>query len=169
MASPAARQQAVRSLYRDEYRSLARLAYLLVHDRHRADDLAHEAFARLVEHWDRVRDPLPYLRVTVVNLAHSGHRRQQTAERHGPIPLASAGAVAATSAEEEAMGRVGRDDVLAALATLSERQRAAVVLRHWLRLTEGEIAEALDCSIGSVRTHLARGHAALAVRLEALR
>lgn len=170
--SDTARQDAVRRLYRDEYRGLARLAYLLVHDGHRADDLAHDAFAHLFERWDELRDPskaLAYLRATVVNLAHSSHRRQQTAERHGAIPLASLGAVDATSAEEEAMGRVDRGDVLAALGTLSDRQRAAVVLRHWLRLTEGEIAEALSCSVGSVRTHLARGHAALATRLEALR
>ena len=58
---------------------------------------------------------------------------------------------------------------MAALAALPERQRATIVLRHWLRMTEGEIAEAMGCSIGSVRTHVARAYKALAIRLGDLR
>jgi len=54
---------------------------------------------------------------------------------------------------------------MAALSTLPDRQRTAVVLRHWLRMTEGEIADAMGCSVGSVRTHIARGHQTLAQRL----
>ena len=67
------------------------------------------------------------------------------------------------------MHRAARPDVMAALAALSDRQRSAIVLRHWLRMTEGEIAEAMGCSVGSVRTHVARAYKALAIRLGGLR
>lgn len=58
---------------------------------------------------------------------------------------------------------------MAALGTLPDRQRTTVVLRHWLRMTEGEIAEAMGCSVGSVRTHVAHGHQTLAQRLGGIR
>jgi RNA polymerase sigma-70 factor (sigma-E family) len=173
--TPAARPDAaaaVHGLYLRHYRDLARLAYLLVGDTHLAEDVAHEAFARLYVRWDRLADParaLAYLRSIVANLAYSSHRRERTRRRHPLVPSVSLGEVAAASAEEDALGRDGRDHVLAALGQLSERQRAAVVLRHWLRMTEGEIAEVLGCSVGSVRTHLSRGHAALAGQLGPLR
>jgi DNA-directed RNA polymerase specialized sigma24 family protein len=51
--------------------------------------------------------------------------------------------------------------VFAALAELSARQRECVVLRHYAGMTESEIANAIGCSIGSVRTHYRRGAAHL--------
>lgn len=155
------------ALYRDQFSGVARLAFLLCGDSQLADDLAHDAFLRLYEHWDRVDDPakrLAYLRSIVVNLAHSAHRRAATARRHSGSPMLAEG-VAGTSAEDVALARSARPDVIAALATLPDRQRTAVVLRHWLHMTEGEIAQAMGCSVGSVRTHVARGHHTLALRL----
>lgn len=155
------------ALYEDEFRSTARLAYLLCGDKQLADDLTHDAFVKMWEHWDRVDDPTrraAYLRSTVVNLVHSSHRRAATARRHQGAPaLALVGDQ--VSAEDEAIYRSTRPDVMAALATLPDRQRSAIVLRHWLRMTEGEIASAMGCSVGSVRTHVARAHTALALLL----
>jgi RNA polymerase sigma-70 factor (sigma-E family) len=159
-------------LYRHEYDRTARLAYLLCGDAHTADDLAHDAFVALYEHWHQVDAAdrrIAYLRATVVNLSNSRHRRRATARRHAAPVMATVGATNEASAEETALPRLDRGDVLAALATLPDRQRTAVVLRHWMRMTEGEIADTMDCSIGSVRTHLSRGHAALATRLGGLR
>ena len=161
-------------LYQLEFRSMARLAYLLCGDMQQADDLTHDAFVRLYEHWDRVADPsrrVGYLRSIVVNLAHSAHRREATARRHvtQSVLAAGGGTTSSTSAEDEAIWRSARPDVMAALAALPDRQRTAVVLRHWLRMTETEIAEAMGCSVGSVRTHVARGHQTLAQRLGGIR
>ena len=155
------------ALYEDEFHGMARLAYLLCGNTQQADDIAHDAFVRLYEHWDRVNDPTKrraYLRTILVNLAHSAHRRDFTVRRHAGAPLLAEGG-ATTSAEDEAIWRSARPDVLAALGTLTERQRTAVVLRHWHGMTEGEIAEAMSCSVGSVRTHTTRGHHNLALRL----
>src|SRR6188508_628110 len=75
-------QSGIVELYRDEFRGIARLAYLLCGSTEQADDLAHDAFVRLYEQWNRVIDPakrVAYLRAIVVNLAHSAHRRAATA------------------------------------------------------------------------------------------
>ena len=165
------RRAALVTLYTAEFRNVSRLAYLLCGSTQQADDLAHDAFIRLYEHWDRVDDPqkrLAYLRSIVVNLAHSSHRRDETVKRHRGAPALVEGG-ATHSAEDEAMWRSSRPDVMAALAALPDRQRTAVVLRHWLRMTEGEIAATMGCSIGSVRTHITRGHHALATRLGDIR
>lgn len=162
----AARTEIV-ALYEAEFRSVARLAYLLCGNMQQADDLAHDAFVRLYEHWDRVDDPtkrLAYLRSIVVNLAHSAHRRAATARRHAGAPMLAEGGPT-HSAEDEALWRASRPDVVAALGSLPDRQRTAVVLRHWLHMTEGEIAHVMGCSVGSVRTHTTRGHQSLALRL----
>lgn len=164
---PGSARSEIVTLYEAEFHGMARLAYLLCGNTQQADDLAHDAFVRLYEHWDRVNDPAKrraYLRSILVNLAHSAHRRDSTARRHAGAPMLAAGG-ATTSAEDEAVWRSARPEVLAALGTLSERQRTAIVLRHWLDMTESEIAEAMSCSVGSVRTHIARGHQTLALRL----
>jgi len=158
---------AVIDLYQREYTGIARLAFLLVGDRHRAEDLAHDAFVRLYEHWDDVEPTkaLAWLRATTSNLAMSSHRRARTARKHQDALGRSGDDTAARSAEVIALSRSARPDVVRALQTLSPKQRTAVVLKHWLRMTESEIADALGCSLGSTRTHLARGHDALARKL----
>jgi DNA-directed RNA polymerase specialized sigma24 family protein len=67
------------------------------------------------------------------------------------------------SAEDDAFGHFDRDSVLAAVAALPLRQRACVVMRHWMRMTE--IAESLELSVGSVRTHVKRGTESLKASL----
>jgi len=104
--SGSARSEIV-ALYEAEYRGVARLAYLLCGNTQQADDLAHDAFVKLYEHWDKVNDParrLAYLRSIVVNLAHSAHRRQATARRHTHVPALAVGGFTA-SAEDEALQR----------------------------------------------------------------
>ncbi|MDQ3103643.1 MAG: SigE family RNA polymerase sigma factor, partial [Actinomycetota bacterium] len=56
--------------------------------------------------------------------------------------------------------------VLTALAGIPRRQREVLVLRHWLDLSEADIAAVLRISRGSVKTHSSRGLAALRLRLE---
>jgi RNA polymerase sigma-70 factor (sigma-E family) len=166
-ADPNDREAAVRALYEARHAELVRFATFIVGDRHVAEDLAQEAFMRVYDAWDRLEDhdrALAYLRATVVNLSRGRHRRRLVAERNQQPHL-----VAVPSAEDDAMGRVGRSAVLDAVAALPSRQRACVVMRHWLRMTEGEIAATLDVSVGSVRTHNKRGLETLQRKLGALR
>jgi RNA polymerase sigma-70 factor (sigma-E family) len=155
-AAPAVdREEAVWRLYRERHADMVRFATFLTGDVHKGEDVAHEAFVRLVDAWGRLDDPdraEAYLRTTIVNLVRGDHRRRMVAERHD-----HGGDIAVRSAEDVAMGRVGREQLLAAVASLPVRQRACVVMRHWMQMTESEIARDLDLSVGSVRTHVKRG------------
>lgn len=153
------RDEAVRTLYERCHADMVRFAAFLTGDVAAAEDVAHEAFVRVFDAWDRIDDHDhvdAYLRATVVNLVRGRHRRTMVAERLGRPSL-----TLVASAEDDALERVGHDRVLAALADLPLRQRTCVTMRHWLRMTETEIARELDLSVGSVRTHLKRGIATL--------
>jgi len=161
------RESAVRALYEERHAELVRFATFILGDVHAAEDLSQEAFVRVYDAWDRLDHPdqaVAYLRATIVNLSRGRHRRRMVAERNQPPRL-----VPVPSAEDDAMGRVGRSAVLEAVSSLPTRQRACVVMRHWLRMTEGEIAATLDVSVGSVRTHTKRGVETLQRKLGALR
>ena len=72
-------------------------------------------------------------------------------------------------ADVDAIGDENRREIVAALRTLPERQRACVAMRYLLDLSTAETALALEISTGAVKTHLSRGLAALHAALEDLR
>jgi RNA polymerase sigma-70 factor (sigma-E family) len=135
-----------------------RFAYLLTGDRALAEDLVQDAFARLVGRLVHLRrgEAFPaYLRQTVLNLSrmHFRHRRVERAylERQGRTRPADA----------TASGIDVQWDLWSAVQQLPERQRAAIVLRYYEDLSEREIADALRCRPGTVRSLLSRGMQAL--------
>ena len=151
-------------LYRTHYRSLVRLAALLLDDVGASEEVVQDAYIRMHGAWRRIKDPekaLPYLRTTVVNLSRSRMRRRQVAEKHAPRPMPDA-----PSAEYGAITAAEREAVVAALKQLPVKQREAIVLRFYGDLTEAEIAAAMGVSQGAVKSHLHRGKAALARHLE---
>ncbi len=163
-AEPETADQAVERMYAQHWAGLVRLGALLVWDQQAAEDVAQDAFVSLHGRWDRLREhdkALAYLRRSVVNGCRSAGRRAAVAERHRPDPPADA-----ASAEVSALATERRAEVLAALATLPRRQREVLVLRHWLNLSEAEIATTLRISRGSVKTHSSRGLTALRTTLE---
>jgi RNA polymerase sigma-70 factor (sigma-E family) len=153
------------STYREQYRSLVRLASLLVDDIGRCEEIVQDAFVKV---WRQppdlsAQDRLPaYLRSAVLNGARSHLRRRGVERRH----LRS---VASPAEAPEA--RLTADDhrVLTALRSLPARQREGLALRYYLDLSEAEIADTLGISAGAVKTHAHRGLATLAERLEDLR
>lgn len=153
----------MRDFYDRCHADMVRFAAFLTGRVDAAEDVAQEAFIRVFAAWDRIDDPgraEAYLKTTVVNLVRGDHRREQTAERNNEPHL-----VIVSSAEDDAIDELTRQRVLDAVATLPLRQRACVVMRHWMRMTESEIAETLELSVGSVRTHAKRGTKALQQRL----
>ena len=161
------RRAAVVRCYEEHYAGLLRLGCLLVGQRQTSEDLVHEAFTKLYADCERLSDPtkaLAYLRKTVVNLARGRHRRSLVALKHEP-----AAPVPTASAEETALSGLNKGAVVAALHQLPDRQRECLVLRHYLGMTEGEIAKLLGVSVGSVRTHTKRGMAMLERHLGGLR
>ncbi len=154
----------LRDLYRSERRSLVRLAWLLVHDQGVAEELVQDAFVKAHLAWGRLDDPdkaLAYLRSVVLNGARSRLRHLRVVERT-TVPQPACG----ESAETAALAGEQRRQMLAALAALPIRQKECVVLRYYCDLSQAEIAATLKISVGSVKTHVHRGLAALSALLE---
>jgi RNA polymerase sigma-70 factor (sigma-E family) len=130
---------------------LVRLAFGLTGDRWIAEDIAQTTLARAYVAWRRVRradDPDAYLRRILVNTSNRRFRKQRVSEQSGDPP---------ETAVEGPADLVGeRAALLVALRQLPPRQRAVVVLRYWEDLTDTQIAAALGCSPGTVRSQLSR-------------
>lgn len=156
----------VARLFRSEGAALVRLARLFTDDRNAAEDLVQEAFIRLYRSAHRLRDAdkaAPYLRSIVINLARDHNRRGLMSLRHQEALTPESD----PEAPEDLIVRNERQEVvLEAIRLLSPRQRECLVLRFYLELSESQIAEALDISSNSVKTHCRRGMAALQTRLE---
>ena len=155
--------------YRAHYRSLVRLASLLVDDVGTCEEIVQEAFVQVWRRGPALREPdrLPaYLRSAVLNGARSAMRHRLVRRRH--LQLAPHPAPA-PAAEATAMAGDPDGQVLAELRALPRRQREVLALRYYLDLSEADIARTLGISAGSVKTHASRGLTALAHRLEAPR
>ena len=128
---------------------------LLTRDRDEAEELMQDAFLRVLERWDRVasmEDPPGYLYRTAMNLFRSRRRRAAVALRR----------VARPRSRSDELARVeGNDAAVRALATLSPRQRAAVVLVDVIGFTSEEAAEPLGVKASTVRVLVSRARAAL--------
>ena len=135
------------AFYAEHYTGLVRLAGLLSGSADTAPDLVQDCFVRLHAHWDSVREPLPYVRRSVVHACASHHRRVAVARRHPPV--------------EPRPAELGADELEDALAALPARQRAAVVLRYYADLSDADIARALHCREGTVRSLVSRALADL--------
>jgi RNA polymerase sigma factor (sigma-70 family) len=139
---------------------MVRLADLLGADD--PEDIAQEAFARLIRKHGSLRNPgaaLAYVRASVCNLTRNRHRHLRI------VRLRTPAAQPENSSEQVALLREDHREVIAALAGLPPRRREAIVLRFWLDLSEREIADAMGVSPGTVKSNVSRGLAALAQAL----
>jgi RNA polymerase sigma-70 factor (sigma-E family) len=146
----------VTALYEDHALALIRLAYVMLGDRHAAEDVVQDAFAGLYRAWHRLPDRanlLGYLRVSVVNGCRSVHRRARRVPVLAEPDAESAESVVLAGEEQRA--------TVAALKRLPPRQREAIVLRFYAGLTKPEVAEAMGVSRGTVKSNTSRGLAAL--------
>jgi RNA polymerase sigma factor (sigma-70 family) len=134
---------------------LYRALCLVTRNRYEAEDLTQEAFVRVLESWDRVaelEDPHGYLYRTAMN----GFRR-----RYGRAMMAAKRSMRLVPSDDQIAEIDERDAALRALAGLSPRQRAAVVLTDMLGFTSEEAARMLGIRASTLRMHASRAHAAL--------
>ena len=110
---------------------------------------------RTYQHWGRIKedDPAPYARRILVNLVRSAHRRKLLEKRHPPSP---SGAAASRSGDVDEWMRVSE-----ALKSIPPMRRAAVILRFYEDMTEAQIAETLNRPLGTIKSDIHRGLAAL--------
>ena len=136
--------------------ALLRLAYLLTGDHHRAEDALQDVLERMYVRWRHIRgSPDAYARRALANRAIGQARWRR---RHGEAPLTAA---TEPRLDDPAAEISIRHAVLAVLGELSQRQRAAVVLRYLEELPITEVAEILTCSEATVKSHCVRGLAKL--------
>jgi RNA polymerase sigma-70 factor (sigma-E family) len=147
-------------LVQGAWASLYRTAYLMLGDHAEAEDLVQTSLAKTYATWHRVRDvdaAVGYARTVLVNTASSWFRRRSWRNERPTEHLPE------TSYEHADPG--DRPTVIAALATLPPRQRAVIVLRFYEDLSVAQVAEALGCSEGTVKSQNSEALSKLRVRL----
>ncbi|QFY06537.1 SigE family RNA polymerase sigma factor [Nonomuraea phyllanthi] len=126
--------------------ALMRTAYLLMGDAHLAEDLLQSVLTKVVGHWSKLsRDgnPEAYTRKALVNQYISWTRRPRPEFPSAAPPERGA------SHDEATLNRIV---LRQALAKLTRKQRAVIVLRFWEDLSEAQTAGVLGCSVGTVKS-----------------
>jgi len=128
--------------------ALSRAAYLLTGDHQAAEDLVQDTYVVLVRRWQKsgALDPEAYVRRILYSRFVDGWRRRRLLELPWASPPDAAGA-------DEARTATDRLTLKGALARLTPRQRAVLVLRFYEDLTESQAAEALGISTSTVKSH----------------
>lgn len=140
--------------------AVLRFAAVLTGDRALAEDVVQEVLIRAHARWrkiGRLDRPESYIRKMIVNEFISAKRRNwrfvftaSAPEQPGP---------------DHAAGYADRDALLAELSKLPRRQRAVLVLRYYEGLSDNEIADALGCAPGTVRSYASRALGTLRIEL----
>ena len=161
-----ARDEQISALFDAHYGRLRDLAYLILGDRNLAEEMVMEAFMKTFTGWGRIRDldrADAYLKRAVVNLCRSRIRRKVVEARSNAI----------TYRREERKAPDWDPDVheesrelWTAVRALPVRQRACIILRYVEDLPEGDIAEILECSVGTVRSQMSRARRKLEIALQ---
>lgn len=144
--------------YRAEFASIAAVGAALCGDRAAGEDIAQEALSRAYRDWDRISGyerPGAWVRRVAINLATSRHRRARV-EAGSRWRLADRDRVE-PALPDAALWRTVR--------ALPRRQQQAVALAYVEDLPLEEVAAAMGCSVGSVKSHLHRARQTLAGRL----
>jgi RNA polymerase sigma-70 factor (ECF subfamily) len=150
------------SFYEAESRTLFRRLWLVTGNRAEAEEIMQDAFLKLWEHWDRTQDladPTAYLYRTAMNVFRRRYQRAMMAAKR---------ALGAGPAVDEFAIADDRHIVRKALAQLSPRQRAALVLTEMLGFSTQETARALGVRAATVRALAFQGRAALRKTTESL-
>ena len=137
----------IEDLFHQEFRSMVRLAYSLIGDNARAEEVVQDGFVDVIRAGETLRRPGAYLRTAVVNRCRSELRRRRVRELHPPPPPDDLSA--------------GAGELWDVLDKLTEDQRIAIVLKYHGGYRAPEIAKMMDISASTVRYHLRQGLAAL--------
>lgn len=133
--------------------SLRRLAYVLSHDWHRADDLVSDCIIKVLRSWPRIdamEDPNAYLHRVLIN-TWLDERRTFRRRRESPSD-----ALPDTVRTDHQRAIVERVTILAQISKLPKRRRAVVVLRFYCDMSVEQTAQILGCSTGTVKSQTAR-------------
>jgi RNA polymerase sigma-70 factor (sigma-E family) len=151
---------------RENTSALLRTAYLLTGNAQQAEELVQDTLVRLYPKWDRVEAadvPLAYVRRSLTNGYINQMRRAARREvDYAEVPER-------IDVHDPLIQLADRDQIWTGLKYLSERQRAALVLRFFEDLSDEESAAALGCRVGTVRSLISRGLATLREQMTEVR
>lgn len=139
--------------FRAEFRAVVQTAYLMLHDRQHAEDVAQEAFTQLLVHWKKVsryERPDAWVRRVAIRLAARTAKRER---RRADVER---------DERPEATMTLPDVDLVRALRSLPPQQRAAVVLYYFEDRPTAEVAHILDCSESTATVHLHKARKRLA-------
>lgn len=132
------------AFYQQEFPQAARFAWFLVRSV-AAEDLAQEAFVALSPRWDEIDNPRGFVHQVIVNRSRSWRRDER---RHR--------AKAARFEYDQKSLSPADADLFDVIIALPYRQRLVIVTRYWLGWSEAEIADALGCRPGTVKSLASR-------------
>lgn len=158
-------QQAVRCLKRGEMDGLEtlvsryqmkawRVAFLITHDEALAQDVVQETFIRIygrIGQFDETRPFEPYLMCSVVNAGLNATRGSKSLSLEADPAGFEHLLAHAASVESQVEFEQVKHEIFSALAQLSPRQRAVIVQRYYLEMSEKEMAESLQAAPGTVK------------------
>jgi RNA polymerase sigma-70 factor (ECF subfamily) len=152
-------------LVRRHQRAALRVAFAIAGSD--ADDIVQEAFVKAYRNLHRFRIGSPFRPWMMRIVANEASNARRSAGRRSSLATRSARREVATSAspEETAIAREQREAVATALAVLAPRDRLVIIYRWFAELTEAEMAVALGCRRGTVKSRLARAHERLRAEL----
>jgi RNA polymerase sigma-70 factor (sigma-E family) len=155
------RDEEVAALFAEQYPSLCRLASMLLGDSAAAEEAVQEAFLKTFSGWWRIRYPeraAGYLRVAVVNQCRSRARRKVSEDRSNRTIWSGLDEAPSDHDPDRSADAVA---VIGAVNALPPRQREAVILRYYHDLSEADVAVALGCAVGTVKSQLSKARATL--------
>jgi RNA polymerase sigma-70 factor (ECF subfamily) len=177
------REPAFRELVRRYERPVFSLVYRMVRDRETAEDLAQDAFIKVLNHIDKYSPEFKFSSwlfkiANNVAIDHLRRRRLDTISMDGSPHATSASEVEASSIELQADQETALEELEAkelgsaierAIGSLRPEYRACIMLRHVEGRSYEEIAATLDLPLGTVKTYIHRARHELRKTLEPLR
>lgn len=145
-------------VYFESYSELVRMARLLVDDLNSASDVVQDAFTKVLKAQPTFtnNDALFYMKRAVMNSAKSQLRKRQVSRKHLSVVSVEDSEVQTKDENVDDLP-IDAQIIHDALGKLSERQRECIVAFHTHKMSHKEIAQLLEISEGSVKTHLSRG------------
>ena len=140
----------------DRLDRLLRYATALTCDRYLAQDIVQDVLLRAQHRWARIEQmdaPYLYVKRMVTNEYLSWRRRRAARDVATSSKTLD---TLTTPVSDPAVRHAERDAMRARIAVLPRKQRAALVLRYYEDCTDAEIATVLDCTEGTVRSHISR-------------
>lgn len=133
-----------------------RTAFLITHNEPLAEDVVQDAFVRFyqrVKHFDEMRPFQPYFLRSVVNAALNCIEREKKEQYFSEVDTSELENLLeeAISVEEQVECNAIKWQIMEVLSELPPRQRAAIVQRYYLEMSEQEMSETLDSPPGTVK------------------